>query len=155
MSSQSKYEKYAQKVRIFNGLSASEVEYILHCGKIIHFHEGQTVFHEGMLGSNLFIVLGGKIAIYNKNRVIAKCVVGDAFGEMAVLNHKPRNATATALDDVKLFTLEEREINQILDKAVAVKLLLNIIHVLSERLEIANSWIVQLRDEKSKFDKSE
>ena len=152
MGSEAKYAKYADKVRIFNGLSASEVEYILHCGKIIHFYEGQTVFHEGMLGSNLFIVLGGKIAIYNKNRVIAKCTVGDAFGEMAVLNHKPRSATAGALEDVKLFTLDEREINQILDKAVAVKLLLNIIHVLSERLENANSWIAQLRDEKSSLD---
>jgi CRP/FNR family transcriptional regulator, cyclic AMP receptor protein len=152
MSSQEKYARYAERIRIFNGLSPGEVEYILHCGKIIHFYEGQTIFHEGMLGSNLFVVLGGKIAIYNKNRLIAKCTVGDAFGEMAVLNHKPRSATAGALEDVKLFTLDEREINQILDKAVAVKLLLNIIHVLSERLESANSWIAELRAEKSKFD---
>ncbi len=105
-----------------------------------------------MLGSNLFIVLGGKIAIYSKKRVIAKCVVGDAFGEMAVLNNKPRSATAAVMEDVKLFTLDEREINQILDKAVAVKLLLNIIHVLSERLEVANSWVARLRDEKSQFE---
>lgn len=153
MASQDKYAKYAEKIRIFNGLSAEEVEYILHCGKIIHFYEGQTVFHEGMLGSNLFIVLGGKINIYSKKRVIAKCVVGDAFGEMAVLNNKPRSATAAAQEDVKLFTLDEREINQILDKSVAVKLLLNIIHVLSERLEVANSWVAQLRDEKSQFER--
>lgn len=152
MASQDKYAKYAEKIRIFNGLSAEEVEYILHCGKIVHFYDGQTVFHEGMLGSNLFIVLGGKIAIYSKKRIIARCVVGDAFGEMAVLNSKPRSATAAALEDVKLFTLDEREINQILDKAVAVKLLLNIIHVLSERLEAANSWVAKLRDEKSQFE---
>jgi CRP-like cAMP-binding protein len=153
MGSEAKYAKYAEKIRIFNGLSASEVEYILHSGKIIHFYEGQTVFHEGMLGSNLFIVLAGKIAIYSRKRLIAKCTVGDAFGEMAVLNHKPRSATAGALEDVKLFTLDEREINQILDKGVAVKLLLNIIHVLSERLENANAMVAQLKDEKSEFDK--
>jgi CRP-like cAMP-binding protein len=152
MGSQEKYAKYAERIRIFNGLTPDEVEYVLHCGKIIHFHDGQTVFHEGMLGRNLFVVLSGKIAIYNKKRVIAKCRVGDAFGEMAVLNQKPRSATAAALEDVKLFTLDESELNQILDRGVAVKLLLNIIHVLSERLEKANASIARLRDDKSAFD---
>jgi CRP/FNR family cyclic AMP-dependent transcriptional regulator len=154
MSSPEKLQKYAERIRIFNGLQPSEVEYILQCGKIIHFREGQTVFHEGMLGSNLFVILNGRVAIYKKKRLIAHCVVGDAFGEMAVLNRRPRSATAAAKEDVKLFTLDERQINGILDKAVAVKLLLNVIHVLSERLENANALIAQLRDQQSDFDKS-
>lgn len=153
MSSPEKLQKYAERIRIFNSLQPSEVEYILQCGKIIHFREGQTVFHEGMLGSNLFVILSGKVAIYKKKRLIANCTVGDAFGEMAVLNQKPRSATAAAREDVKLFTLDERQINQILDKAVAVKLLLNVIHVLSERLENANALIAELRDKYSEFDK--
>ena len=154
MSSPEKLQKYAEKIRIFNGLTPSEVEFILQCGKIIQFREGQTVFHEGMLGSNLFVILSGKVAIYKKKRIIAHCVVGDAFGEMTVLNRKPRSATAAAKEDVKLFTLDERQINQLLDKAVAVKLLLNVIHVLSERLENANATIAQLKDEQSEFDKT-
>lgn len=154
MSSPEKLQQYAERIRIFNGLQPSEVEYILNCGKIIHFRKGQTVFHEGMLGSNLFVILSGKVAIYKGKRVIANCVVGDAFGEMAVLNRRPRSATAAAKDEVKLFTLDERQINEILDKAVAVKLLLNVIHVLSERLENANTIIAQLKDERSDFDKS-
>jgi len=154
MSSPEKLQKYAERIRIFNGLQPSEVEYILQCGKVIHFREGQTVFHEGMLGSNLFVILEGKVAIYKKKRLIAMCKLGDVFGEMAVLNQRPRSATAAAKSEVKLFTLDERQINDILDKAVAVKLLLNVIHVLSERLENANHLIAQLRDEKSDFDKS-
>ena len=154
MSSPEKLQTYAHKIRIFNGLTPDEVDYILHCGKIIHFRDGQTVFHEGMLGSNLFVILNGKVAIYKKKRLIAMCKVGDAFGEMAVLNQRPRSATAAAKSEVKLFTLDERQINEILDKAVAVKLLLNVIHVLSERLENANHLIAQMRDEQSEFDKA-
>ncbi|MBX3179209.1 MAG: cyclic nucleotide-binding domain-containing protein [Candidatus Hydrogenedentes bacterium] len=154
MAAPEKLQHYASRIRIFNGLTVEEVDYILHCGKIIHFREGQTVFHEGMLGSNLFVILSGKVAIYKKKRLIAHCKVGDAFGEMAVLNQRPRSATAAAREDVKLFTLDERQINEILDKAVAVKLLLNVIHVLSERLENANHIIAQLKDEKSEFDRS-
>ena len=152
MGTPEQYQMYAKKIRIFNGLQASEVEFILKSGTIVHFREGQTVFHEGMLGSNLFIILSGRVSIHKKKRVIAVCDVGDAFGEMAVLNRTPRSATAAAKTDVKLFTLDERQINQILDKSVAAKLLLNVIHVLSERLEQANATIAKLRDANSKFE---
>lgn len=145
MTDAAKYQKYAEKIRIFNGLSAEEVSDILHKGHTLDFHKGQTVFHEGMLGSNLFVVLAGEIGLYKRNRLIGRCLVGDAFGEMSVLNHRPRTATAAAETDVKLFTLDESQVNSILEKRVATRLLLNIVHVLSERLEEANTWIADIR----------
>ncbi|MFP4500648.1 MAG: cyclic nucleotide-binding domain-containing protein [Candidatus Hydrogenedentota bacterium] len=133
-----KFRRYAKKVKIFQGLEPEEVAFILHCGQELYFRANTTIFHEGMLGTNLFVVLSGKVAIYHKNEFIATCHVGDAFGEMAVLNRKPRTATATAITECRVFTLEEKRMNEILDKHVAVRLLLNIIHVISERLEGAN-----------------
>ncbi len=144
MSDMEKYKKYAEAIQIFHGLTPAEVEYILQHGQVLRFHAGQTVFHQGQLGTNLFIVLGGRVALYNKNKQIAVMQVGDAFGEMAVLNHKPRTATAAAAVDSKLFTLDERQINSVLEKHLAVRLLLNIIHILSERLEVANATVAQL-----------
>lgn len=143
MSEREKYERYAKRIRIFNGLTPDEVADILHHGRTFQFRQGQTVFHEGSLGSNLFVVLSGQIAIYIKGNEIARCQIGDAFGEMAVLNRAPRCATAAALSDVTLFTLDEGEINLLLQKHVAVRILLNIIHVLSERLEMADAWIAE------------
>ncbi|MGC9054598.1 MAG: cyclic nucleotide-binding domain-containing protein, partial [Candidatus Hydrogenedens sp.] len=78
-----KYERYAEKISLFNGLMAEEVEDLIKRGKIIIARKGETIFHEGMLGSNLFIVLSGKVGIYIKNQLITKCHVGDTFGEMA------------------------------------------------------------------------
>jgi CRP-like cAMP-binding protein len=144
--SSDKYAKYAERVRLFKGLSTRDVEDVLHAGKIIHFHEGQTVFHEGMLGKNMFIVLSGKVALYKKNRIIAYCKVGDAFGEMAVLNRRPRSATASAAEDVKLFTIDERELKQVIRRPLGEKLLLNIIEVLSNHLENANARASELAD---------
>ena len=145
-----KYRRYAEKVAIFKNLQAHEVEDILHKGKLLFFPKGQTIFHEGQLGANLFVVLNGKVGLYNKTREIAHLQVGDAFGEMAVLNHRPRTATAVALEETKVFTLDEREINSILEKHVSVRLLLNIIHILSERLEHANSQLSKFRKEAGK-----
>ena len=143
MDNEEKYEEYAKRIRIFKGLRPEEVSDILHQGKVVYFQQGQTIFHEGMLGSNLFIVLSGQIGIYTKGNIIARCKVGDAFGEMAVLNRTPRCATAGALSDTTLFTLDETQINSILKKHIAVRLLLNVIHVLSERLEGANTALAR------------
>ena len=133
-----KYAQYVEKVEIFKGLSPADVGQILEQGRTWRFDRGKTIFHQGSLGSNLFIVLKGEIGIYNKDDLIAKLHTGEAFGEMALLNKKPRSATAAALTDVKLFTLDEDQINKILERRVAVRVLLNIVHVLCERLEAAN-----------------
>lgn len=145
MTKEDRYRKYAEKIKIFHGLTPDEVRDILHRGQILQYRHGDTVFHEGTLGSNIFVVLDGIIEIFVRNKLIARCNVGDAFGEMAVLNHRPRNATAVALSDAKLFTLDESQINSLLEQRVAVRILLNIIHILSERLELANTRLADLR----------
>jgi CRP-like cAMP-binding protein len=145
MGSEEKYRRYAEKIPIFKGFEPEDVDYILHHGKVMEFRNGQTIFHEGMLGSNVFIVLSGEVGIFRKNEMIARCKVGDAFGEMAVLNRLPRTATATAISDTRCFTMDEKELNDVLKRHIATKLLLNVIHVLSERLETANSWIAEAK----------
>lgn len=115
MGDESKYRRYAEKVRIFNGLKPGEVSDILRQGRSLEYAKGQTIFHEGMLGSNLFIMPGGEIGLYNKNKTNALCKVGDTSAEMSVLNPRPRTATAAAHTDVKLFTLDESQMNSILE----------------------------------------
>ena len=95
MGDESKYRAYDERVRIFKGSKPDEVGDILDQGRSIEYAKGQTIFHQGMLGSNLFIVLSGEIGLYNKNKMIASCKVGDAFGEMSVLNHRPAAASET------------------------------------------------------------
>lgn len=143
MSHTKKYARYAKRIKIFAGLSAEEVTEILRHSDKIYFRAGQTIFHKGQLGSTIFIVLRGTVDIEDDGCIIAKCREGDAFGEMSVLNHRPHCASAAAATDVKLFTLDENQIDKLLKQTVAAPFLLNIIHVLSEHLEKANSVIAQ------------
>lgn len=143
MSNLAKYEDYAKKIKIFQGLSAEDVAEILRHGDKIRFRAGQTIFHKGQLGNSIFIVLNGVVDIENEGCIIAKCRTGDAFGEMSVLNHRPHCASAAAASDVKLFTMDENQINNLLEKRVAVPFLLNIIHVLSSYLETANTIVAR------------
>ena len=100
MSDADKFRQYAERIGIFRGLTPEEIALVIKHGKVLNFRQNQTIFHQGMLGSNLFIILGGEVGIYNKAELIAKCRAGDAFGEMAVLNNKPRTATARPFPSV-------------------------------------------------------
>jgi CRP-like cAMP-binding protein len=151
--SDDKHKRYTEKTRLFHALKPEEVGRILKEGRMVNFQKGQTIFHEGQLGSNLFIIFRGEVGIYSKNRLIAKCKIGDAFGEMAVINQSPRSAAASALTDAKLFTLDEAGTKKVLEQDFAVRVLMNIIQVMSERLEAANSSIADLRKRRGSHEK--
>lgn len=133
-----KYASYAKRIKIFKGLTPEEVEAILRPGRMVEFADGRVIFHKGQLGSNLFIVFSGRVEIFDEDHKIATCRVGDCFGEMSVLNHTPHSASAVARTSVKLYTLNEEQVNEILHEGVAVRFLLNVIHVLSDNLRNTN-----------------
>ena len=154
MSDLEKYAKYAKRVKLFNGLELDEVAEIIKQGEILHYHEGATIFHQGQLGTNIFVVWKGSVGIYVDNDLIAKCEVGDAFGEMSALNHRPHSGSASALSDCKCFVLKEDKINAILQKHVATRFLLNIIHMLSGYLEAANKKNSVLRKQMRRLERA-
>ncbi len=133
-----KYQQYAEKISIFNGLTPEDVALLLKQGKVFDYPQGKTIFYEGQLGSALFVVLSGKVGLYKKTKEIAAIGVGDVFGEMSVLNKSPRTASAVALTPVRVFTMDEHQLSTIMDTKIAVRFLMNIIHILSERLERMN-----------------
>ena len=138
MSSIEKYKRYAKRVALFNGLEPEEIGEILEAGEMFDYHKGATIFYQDQLGSNIFVVWKGTVGIFIDNGLIAKCEVGDAFGEMSALNHRPHVGTASALTDAKCLVLTENNLNDILQKHAATRFLLNIIHILCGHLEKAN-----------------
>lgn len=144
VSDLAKYKRYAKRIPIFKGLTPEEISSILREGRSLSFQQGKTIFHKGQLGRSLFVVFGGTVEIFDGDHKIATCRIGDAFGEMSVLDHRPHSATAVAATDVRLLTLDEDQINGILEQRVAVRFLLNVIHILSGYLVNTNSQISKL-----------
>ena len=68
------------------------------------FKAGETIFSEGQPGNKLFIVRSGSVALTTKveNEVLPLTELGpgEVFGEMSLIDEKPRSATATAVTDV-------------------------------------------------------
>ncbi|MNK12114.1 cAMP receptor protein [compost metagenome] len=73
---------------------------------------GDYIFFEGDLENHFYIVETGVVQIFTKNKQgqrvdICQMVDGESFGEFALLDNKPRSATAQALTDVHLVKVTE------------------------------------------------
>jgi len=82
------------------------------------FPQGDMIFREGDEGSEAFRILEGRIEISIQvggkgNVPIGHLLPGDIFGEMALLDDKPRSATARALEPTRLHLMNIEEFNDL------------------------------------------
>lgn len=70
---------------------------------------GTVIFHQGDAGDCMYSIESGTVGIYHdyggpNEKRIAILSVSDFFGEMGLLDHAPRSATAVALEDDTILT---------------------------------------------------
>lgn len=66
------------------------------------FAAGETIFVEGDVGREMFVVLEGSVRLSVTGRTLEKVAKGGVFGEMALIDASPRSATATAITECTL-----------------------------------------------------
>ena len=143
MASTEKYDKLAKRVDLFLGLSPEDTRKIFARGMTMRVAKGETVSRKGTVGNQMFVVLGGKVSVFDGRKHLADLRTGDMFGEMALVSNEPRSATAVAAEDANLYVLNETFFDKLMTKRVAVRILLNIIATLSRRLRKANAKLAQ------------
>ncbi|MCB0170460.1 MAG: HEAT repeat domain-containing protein [Anaerolineae bacterium] len=76
---------------------------------------GELIIEKGSLGSSLFIIIDGQVNVHDEGRVIAKLGESEVFGEFSLLDPGPRTATVTALEESRLFRLDQDAFLELLD----------------------------------------
>jgi CRP/FNR family transcriptional regulator, cyclic AMP receptor protein len=110
------------------------------------FAQGTVLFQEGEPGKDMFVLQSGKISISKKVRDVEKVLAvlgpGEFFGEMAIISNKPRNATATVMEDAKLLVIDPKTFEAMIrgNSEIAVRM----IKKLAERLSEADAQIENL-----------
>lgn len=132
------YDMLARRMELFNGLKADDVAKIFARGDTIELEADQVIFKKGEPGTCMYIILGGGVLIYDEDREIARLARGDMFGEMALVSHEPRSASARAAESSSLLALSMDIIRDVMPRDVSVQLLINIVITLSARLRQAN-----------------
>jgi CRP/FNR family transcriptional regulator, cyclic AMP receptor protein len=97
------------------------------------FSSGQVIFSEGQPSEGLmFAVLEGEVEICKAGRLLATNPAGGVFGEMGLLDHAPRTATATAKTDCRVAAVTEQRFIKLVSQNPLFAL--DMMRLLSERI---------------------
>ncbi|MBX3035416.1 MAG: cyclic nucleotide-binding domain-containing protein [Anaerolineales bacterium] len=81
---------------------------------------GKNIVMKGESGSSMFIIVNGKVAVLDDERVVNTLGERAVFGELALLDTEPRTATIRALEDTLLFRLDQEPFYELMSDRVEV-----------------------------------
>ena len=109
---------------------------------------GEVLFREGESGEVMFVIKEGAVriskAIAGDDKVLAVLGPGEFLGEMAILNGKPRTATATVVEPTRCLVIEARTLEQMVARNAEIAL--RLIKKLAKRLDSADTLVEILWD---------
>ena len=98
------------KTSFFGPLSAEDRDAVAFCMRPVAFNAGQVIFLRDDAPRDLFLVRKGRVRLSilsseGRELSLAHATEGDVFGEIALLDGRPRTANATALTEVDALSL--------------------------------------------------
>jgi len=114
------------------------------------FPVGTVLFREGDSGHEMYVIHAGQVRLTRGKgpleQTLAVLPPGEFFGEMAIVNDRPRTATATVIEDSRLLVLDAQTFVTMVKNNAEIAL--RIIKKLAARLEAANTQVdILLRTE--------
>ena len=101
------------------------------------YKKGQTVFKQGDPGADcMFAVVEGAIDIQIGSETVERVQPVHVFGEMALIEQRPRSATAIAAVDSRVAVIDKRRFLRLVEQTPLFAL--NMMQVISERLRRAS-----------------
>jgi CRP/FNR family cyclic AMP-dependent transcriptional regulator len=125
---------HLQQVPLFAACSRKDLQLVARRAEDVRVPPGKTLVSEGETGHEFFVILDGEARVTRQGRKVATIGPGAAFGELALLEKAPRNATVIADTDMELVVLGQREFAGLIDEVpgFARKLLAGMAHRLRE-----------------------
>jgi hypothetical protein len=109
------------------------------------FQGGDIIIEEGTRGTSAYVIMSGAVEVLkmsgDKEVVVATLGEGRVFGEMGLIEDRPRSATIRALSELEVRIINRDQFNDLLKTKPAI--LIPIIKTLFERLREASNLLVQ------------
>jgi signal transduction histidine kinase len=127
-----------ETVELFRDLSPKELEDLREISIEKKFRGGKEIFREGDKGNGLYVIKDGLVEIVHlvdgaeARHIFSQLGPGEIFGEMAVIELRPRSATAVAVEDTVVHFLPREEMRMLLQNAP--KLSFKMLEAISHRL---------------------
>ncbi len=80
------------------------------------FSAGQHIFTVGQAGDTMYVIKEGEVELVINGKVVDTLGPGGIFGEMALIDKRPRSATAVAKTDCKLVSINEQRFRHLVQQ---------------------------------------
>lgn len=107
----------------------------------VKFEAGELIFKEGDKATVFYVIRSGKVRITRNGIVLDEIGRNAFFGEMSLIDGRPRSASATALEPTECATISEEDFGQRLHNLDPV--MQGIFRVLVERIRTLNRRLIQ------------
>jgi CRP/FNR family transcriptional regulator, cyclic AMP receptor protein len=101
------------------------------------FTSGSLIFAEGQPGDVMYIIREGEVGIEIRGVLVETLGVGDIFGEMSLVDHAPRIASAIARTDCVIVPIDRRRFSYLVQQTPYFAL--KIMQVMSARLRAVHT----------------
>jgi CRP-like cAMP-binding protein len=115
------YQMYLSRVPLFASCTPEQIDSLAELGDAIAAADGHAIMTEGDAGESFFVLTSGKARVERRGREVATLGAGDYFGELALFDPAPRNATVTAVGQASLVAMSREAFIRALDQIPAVR----------------------------------
>jgi signal transduction histidine kinase len=124
--------KYLGKIDLFSSFCADEIRSFAQNISEEVFEPNEILFHEGMPGQDMYILLEGSLKIFKDGRTITIIEAIDYVGEMSIIEDKPRSATVQAIEYCRLLKISYKQFQEYF--ATQPRSLVSLMMTLSQRI---------------------
>jgi CRP/FNR family transcriptional regulator, cyclic AMP receptor protein len=118
------------RVWIFQGLSEEELAHLSRLAQTKVYKPRETIVEKGDAATEFFVLLRGRAKVGTPGADGSHAAInvmgpGEVFGEVAILDGRPRSATVTTLEECEMAIVDKAAFNDLLaaSPTIAVKLL--------------------------------
>lgn len=142
-------------IPIFEGISQEEFEQIIKYAFVKGFEPNYVLFRENLIvGQIMYVILSGKVELSKKNaagedEVFMTLGPGALLGEMSLFEQQKRSASAIVKEYSELLVMPKYNFDRMLQSrpTEAIKILLNFIKILSQRLRETTNRMMKAKSE--------
>ena len=128
------------KIDFFSGLDEKILKKLSDASIMRQFTKNETIVRQGEMGLGLYVIAKGHVKVDREQggvRIqVAELGPEQFFGEMSLLDNKPRSATVTGIEDAECLLLTRDSFVRLMGKYPEIPI--RMARVLAERLRVAN-----------------
>ena len=109
------YLEHLREVPLFATCSHADLAAIAAAVDELEVEAGRVLVTEGEVGKEAFVIVEGEATVTRGGETLNTIGPGQPFGEMALVDRSPRNATVTASTPMRLLVIGQREFVGLMD----------------------------------------